>query len=50
MTRKYHQSSLELALCKGLVELMGGEIDMRSASNAGSTIFFTLPIGFIKKD
>ncbi len=48
--RKYQQSNLELALCKGLVELMGGEIDLRSASNAGSTIFFTLPIGFIKKD
>lgn len=50
VTRKYPGSGLGLALCKRLVELMGGQIGFTSASKAGSTFFFTLPIGLIKKD
>ena len=48
VTRKYPGSGLGLALCKRLVELMGGQISFTSAPKAGSTFYFTLPIGLIK--
>lgn len=50
VTRKYPGSGLGLALCKRLVELMGGQIGFTSVPKAGSNFFFTLPIGHIKKD
>jgi two-component system, NarL family, sensor histidine kinase BarA len=50
VTRKYPGSGLGLALCKRLVELMGGQIGFTSAPKAGSTFFFTLPVGPLKKD
>lgn len=50
VTRKYPGSGLGLALCKRLVELMGGQIGFTSAPKAGSTFFFSLPVGQIKKD
>ncbi len=45
VTRQHPGSGLGLALCKRLVELMGGQIGFTSAPRAGSTFFFTLPLG-----
>ncbi|CAH2031570.1 PAS domain-containing sensor histidine kinase [Trichlorobacter ammonificans] len=43
-TRVHGGTGLGLALCKRLVELMGGRIWIESASGEGTTVRFTLPV------
>ena len=43
-TRRFGGTGLGLTISKGLIELLGGDIEVRSTSGAGSEFRFTLPM------
>ena len=44
MTRRHSGVGLGFAICKGIIELHGGDIWVESNKNVGSKFIFTLPI------
>lgn len=46
LTTKHGGAGLGLAICKGIIELMGGKIWMESIKDSGTTFFFTIQLKF----
>lgn len=49
-TRKYGGSGLGLSICKELVKSMGGDLQVKSEPDKGSSFYFTLHLPFVQQD
>ena len=50
ISRKYGGTGLGLTICKGLVEMMGGEIGINKNPYGGSVFWFTFPFRSVKEN
>lgn len=44
MTRSYEGSELGLSIARGIVEILGGQIDLKSEEGKGTTVYFEIPV------
>ncbi len=49
-TRKYGGTGIGLALCKSLIELLGGKLWVESKKGKGAKFYFTIPYDVVKSD